>query len=101
MTTENCILNYETLIETPEKAIAETSEFSNAMEAELIKKSIKEHCDIISVTGEMFLGYKTNIKQKQLDLEDDCERTFARLVNEGKLEKKSSRQFKISEEWER
>lgn len=51
--------------------------------------------------GEMFLGYKTNIKQKQLDLEDDCERTFARLVNEGKLEKKSSRQFKISEEWER
>lgn len=49
----------------------------------------------------MFLGYKTNIKQKQIDLEDDCERTFHRLVKEGKLEKKLSRQFKISEEWER
>lgn len=51
--------------------------------------------------GEMFLGYKTNIKQKQLDLEEDCERTFDRLVREGKLEKKSSRYFKVKEEWER
>lgn len=42
--------NYETLRKTPEKAIAETSEFSNAIEAELIKRAIKEHCDIISVT---------------------------------------------------
>lgn len=50
---------------------------------------------------EMFLGYKTNIKQKKLDLEDDCERTFDRLVKEGKLQKQSPRQFKASEEWER
>lgn len=42
--------NYETLRKTPEKAIVETSEFSNAIEAELIKRAIKEHCDIISVT---------------------------------------------------
>ena len=51
--------------------------------------------------GEMFLGYKTNIKQKQLDLEDDCERTFERLVKEGKMKKQSSRQFRITEEWEK
>ncbi|MBO5004632.1 MAG: hypothetical protein J6D03_05190 [Clostridia bacterium] len=51
--------------------------------------------------GEMFLGYKTNIKQKQLDLEDDCERTFDRLVKEGKLKKQSPRQFKTNEDWER
>lgn len=51
--------------------------------------------------GEMFLGYKTNIKQKQLDLEDDCERTFYRLVKEGKLKKQSPKQFKVSQDWER
>lgn len=51
--------------------------------------------------GEMFLGYKTNIQKKQLDLEDDCERTFDRLVKEGKLKKQSPRQFKTSEDWER
>lgn len=51
--------------------------------------------------GEMFLGYKTNIKQKQLDLEDDCEKTFDRLVKEGKLKKQSPRQFKANEDWER
>lgn len=34
--------NYETLIKTPEKAIVETSEFSNAIEAELIKRAIKK-----------------------------------------------------------
>lgn len=50
--------------------------------------------------GEMFLGYKTNIRQKQLDLEEDCERTFDRLVREGKLKKQSSRKFTASEEWE-
>lgn len=42
--------DYELLIKTPEKAIAETGEFSNAIEAELIKKAFEEHCDIISVT---------------------------------------------------
>lgn len=42
--------DYEILIKTPEKAISETSEFSNAIEAELIKKAFEEHCDIISVT---------------------------------------------------
>lgn len=42
--------DYESLIKTPEKAIAETSNFSNTIEANLIKKSIEEHCDIISVT---------------------------------------------------
>lgn len=51
--------------------------------------------------GEMFLGYKTNIKQKRFDLEDDCERTFDRLVKEGKIKKESPRQFKINEDWER
>lgn len=51
--------------------------------------------------GEMFLGYKTNIKQKQLDLEEDCERTFDRLVKEGKLKKQAPRQFKASEDWEK
>ncbi len=51
--------------------------------------------------GEMFLGYKTNIKQKQLDLEDDCERTFDRLVKNGKLKKQPSGKFKPSEDWER
>lgn len=51
--------------------------------------------------GEMFLGYKTNIEQKQLDLEDDCERTFDRLVKEGKLKKQSPRQFKPNEDWEK
>lgn len=49
----------------------------------------------------MFLGYKINIKQKQLDLEEDCERTFNRLVKEGKLKRKSPGQFKPSEDWER
>lgn len=42
--------DYELLIKTPEKAIAKTSEFSNAIEAELIKKAFEYHCDIISVT---------------------------------------------------
>jgi len=51
--------------------------------------------------GEMFLGYKTNIRQKQLDLEEDCEKTLNRLAKEGKLKKESSRQFKINEQWER
>ena len=51
--------------------------------------------------GEMFLGYKTNIKQKQIDLEDDCERTFYRLEKEGKLKKQSPRLFKANEDWER
>ena len=51
--------------------------------------------------GEMFLGYKTNIKQKQLDLEEDCERTFDRLVKEGKMKKESSRQFRIIDAWEK
>lgn len=49
-------------------------------------------------SGEMFLGYETNIQKKQLDLEDDCERTFDRLVKEGKLKKQFHRQFKISED---
>lgn len=38
------------MIKTPEKAINETSDFSNKIEAELIKKAIEERCDIISVT---------------------------------------------------
>ncbi len=42
--------DYELLKKIPEKAINETSKFSNIIEAELIKKAIKEHCDIISVT---------------------------------------------------
>lgn len=42
--------DYKMLTKTPEKAITITSEFSNAIEAELIKKSIEQHCDIISVT---------------------------------------------------
>lgn len=42
--------NYKIIIKTPEKAISKTSNFSNEVEAELIKKTIKEHCDIISVT---------------------------------------------------
>lgn len=42
--------NYEKLLETPEKAIIETSQFSNEIEARLIKKAIKQRCDIISVT---------------------------------------------------
>lgn len=42
--------NYEKLLKTPEKAIIETSQFSNEIEARLIKKAIKQHCDIISVT---------------------------------------------------
>ncbi len=42
--------DYELLIKTPEKAINETSDFSNKIEAELIKKAIEERCDIISVT---------------------------------------------------
>lgn len=51
--------------------------------------------------GEMFLGYKTNIKQKQLDLEEDCERALERLAKDGKLKKQSSRKFSINEQWER
>lgn len=42
--------NYEELKQTPEKAIEETSKFSNAIEAELIRMAIERHCDIISVT---------------------------------------------------
>lgn len=42
--------DYKLLIKTPEKAITETSNFSNAIETELIKRAIEEHCDIISVT---------------------------------------------------
>lgn len=51
--------------------------------------------------GEMFLGYKTNIPQKQLDLEDDCEKALERLKKEGKLIQQSTRKFKINEDWER
>ena len=42
--------DYKSLMKAPEKAITETSNFSNAIEADLIKKAIEEHCDIISVT---------------------------------------------------
>lgn len=42
--------DYEGLKQTPEKAIEETSKFSNAIEAELIRMAIERHCDIISVT---------------------------------------------------
>lgn len=63
---------------------------------DLLHKDEKTHQD-----EEMFLGYKTNIKQKRLDLEDDCERTFHRLVKEGKLRKQSARQFETSDDWER
>ncbi|MCI9246896.1 MAG: AAA family ATPase [Clostridia bacterium] len=42
--------DYEELKRTPEKAIAETSKFSNAIEVELIRMAIERHCDIISVT---------------------------------------------------
>lgn len=51
--------------------------------------------------GEMFLGYKTNIPQKRLDLEDDCERTLYRLAKEGKVTKKSSRVFIPNDGWDR
>lgn len=51
--------------------------------------------------GEMFLGYKTNIRQKQLDLEEDCERALERLAKEGKIKKQSSKKFSINEQWER
>lgn len=51
--------------------------------------------------GEMFLGYKTNIPQKKLDLEDDCERTLHRLEKEGKLIKRSSNVFVPTDDWER
>lgn len=49
-------------------------------------------------SGEMFLGYKTNIKQKQYDLEDDCERTLYRLAKEEKIKQKSSRIFSIPDD---
>lgn len=42
--------DYDELLKTPEKAIAETSDFSNRIEAELIKRAIEKKCDIISVT---------------------------------------------------
>jgi len=42
--------DYKKLLETPEKAIFETSQFSNAIEEKLIEKAIKQQCDIISVT---------------------------------------------------
>lgn len=42
--------NYETLRKTPERAIKETSDFSNEIESKLIKKAIEQKCDIISVT---------------------------------------------------
>ncbi|MBO5004630.1 MAG: zeta toxin family protein [Clostridia bacterium] len=42
--------DYDILLKTPEKAISETSNFSNAIESELIKKAIEKKCDIISVT---------------------------------------------------
>lgn len=51
--------------------------------------------------GELFLGYKTNIRQKQLDLEEDCESALERLSKEGKLKKQSSRRFSINEQWEK
>lgn len=51
--------------------------------------------------GKMFLGYKTNIRQKQLDLEEDCERALERLAKEGKIKKQSSKKFSINEQWER
>lgn len=46
----------------------------------------------------MFLSYKTNIKQKQYDLEDDCERTLYRLAKEEKIKQKSSRIFLIPDD---
>lgn len=42
--------DYENLIKTPEKAITETISFANSIEAELIKRAIKNHYDFISVT---------------------------------------------------
>lgn len=50
--------------------------------------------------GEMFLGYKTNIHQKMIDLQDDCERTFNRLLNEGKVIKVSKTRYKVSDAWQ-
>jgi len=42
--------NYNELRRIPERAIAETIEFSNAVEAELIRRAFEKRCDIISVT---------------------------------------------------
>ena len=42
--------DYENLVKTPERAIKETSDFSNTIESELIKRAIERKCDIISVT---------------------------------------------------
>lgn len=49
--------------------------------------------------GEMFLGYKTNIPQKKIDLEDDCERTFYRLEKEGKMVKKAPNTYVPNDEF--
>ena len=42
--------DYENLKKVPEKAVEETSTFSNTLEAELIKRAIQAHCDIISIS---------------------------------------------------
>lgn len=70
------------------------SEFDLDHFIQLLYKDSKTNSD-----GEMFLGYKTNVKQKQFDLEEDCEITLDRLVQDGKLKKKSSKIFKICSEW--
>ena len=42
--------DYKNLVKIPERAIKETSDFSNAIESELIRRAIEQKCDIISVT---------------------------------------------------
>lgn len=51
--------------------------------------------------GEMFLGYKDNIPQKVADLEEDCEKSFRQLEEEGKMKKVSSHVYIKSKDWER
>ena len=42
--------NYKTLLQTPEIAIAQTSELANAIEGKLIENCIETHCNFISVS---------------------------------------------------
>lgn len=51
--------------------------------------------------GEMFLGYKDNIPQKKIDLAEDCESTFRRLAQEGKMRRIDTDRYILAKDKER
>jgi len=52
-----------------------------------------------NLEGEMFLGYKSNIPQKKVDLREDADMALQRLVAKGKAHKNSSGIYVFDKDW--